>query len=180
MAKADIGRRMKFRREHAARSRAPWKWWRRRSCAVRTVAGTRGAAVREIAWLCGGEPGDAGACRDRAAAPAAGPHSARAVILVTSNRGLCGAFNVNLIRKATCELLAELKASEVETEFHVVGKKGISVLPVPKRGNGDDAQRTSATAHRPDDARSLINPLAERVRQDEGSRRGLHRPRGVP
>ena len=74
-----------------------------------------------------------------------------AVILVTSNRGLCGAFNVNLIRKARA-LLAELQASDVETEFHVIGKKGISLLPLPQRGNGGDShgyQRQPIAGRRP-------------------------------
>ena len=48
-----------------------------------------------------------------------------AVILMTSNRGLCGAFNVNLIRKAR-EQLRYLEESGVDIEFHVVGKKGIA------------------------------------------------------
>jgi F-type H+-transporting ATPase subunit gamma len=88
-----------------------------------------------------------------------------AIILVTSNRGLCGAFNVNLIRKARA-LLAELQASDVETEFHVIGKKGISYfrfrnveMAVTRTDIGDSPST--------DDARSLIGPLAERfVRED--------------
>ncbi|MCK5488535.1 MAG: ATP synthase F1 subunit gamma [Gemmatimonadetes bacterium] len=88
-----------------------------------------------------------------------------AIILVTSNRGLCGAFNVNLIRKAR-ELLAELKASDVETELHVIGKKGISYFRF--RNVEMTTARTDISDNpSPDDARSLINPLAERfVRED--------------
>jgi F-type H+-transporting ATPase subunit gamma len=83
-----------------------------------------------------------------------------AVILVTSNRGLCGAFNVNLIRKARA-LLAELKASDVETEFHVIGKKGISYFRF--RSVEMASTRTDiGDSPSPDEARSLINPLAER------------------
>jgi F-type H+-transporting ATPase subunit gamma len=48
-----------------------------------------------------------------------------AVLLLTSDRGLCGAFNSNLTRKAR-ELLDELEEREVETRFHVAGQKGIS------------------------------------------------------
>ena len=88
-----------------------------------------------------------------------------AVVLVTSNRGLCGAFNVNLIRKAR-DLLAELNASDVETEFHVIGKKGISYFRF--RGVEMASQSTEIGDNpSPDDARSLIDPLAERfVRED--------------
>ena len=40
-----------------------------------------------------------------------------AVILLTSNRGLCGAFNANLIREAR-GLLARLRQSGIEVELH--------------------------------------------------------------
>jgi F-type H+-transporting ATPase subunit gamma len=48
-----------------------------------------------------------------------------AVILLTSNRGLAGAFNVNLIREAR-ELVGRLEADGVDVALHVVGKKGQS------------------------------------------------------
>ena len=88
-----------------------------------------------------------------------------AVVLVTSNRGLCGAFNVNLIRTAR-ELLAELQASAVKTEFHVIGKKGISYFRF--RGVDMATQNVDITDNpSPEDARGLIVPLAERfVRED--------------
>ena len=47
-----------------------------------------------------------------------------AVILLTSNRGLAGAFNANLL-KETRNLLARLGEQGVEPELHVVGKKGL-------------------------------------------------------
>jgi F-type H+-transporting ATPase subunit gamma len=88
-----------------------------------------------------------------------------AVILMTSNRGLCGAFNVNLIRKAR-ELLASLAESDVQTEFHVVGKKGIGYFRF--RGVEMASTRTdisdSPTA---DHARELVAPLAERFVQGD-------------
>ena len=91
--------------------------------------------------------------------------SAAAIILVTSNRGLCGAFNVNLIRKARA-LLAELQASDVETEFHVIGKKGISYFRF--RNVEMAVTRTDISdSPSPDDARSLIDPLAERFVREE-------------
>ena len=82
------------------------------------------------------------------------------MILVTSNRGLCGAFNVNLIRKAR-ELLAELKASDVRTEFHVIGKKGISYFRF-RNVELATARTDISDSPTPDDARGLIDPLAER------------------
>jgi len=47
-----------------------------------------------------------------------------AVLLITSNRGLAGAFNANLIRQAR-QLLAKLGDESVETELHIVGRKGL-------------------------------------------------------
>lgn len=47
-----------------------------------------------------------------------------AVILLTSNRGLAGAFNANLIKEART-LIGKLEAQGVKTELHVVGKKGL-------------------------------------------------------
>jgi F-type H+-transporting ATPase subunit gamma len=47
-----------------------------------------------------------------------------AVILLTSNRGLAGGFNSNLIKEGR-NLLRTLDDQGVATEFHVVGKKGL-------------------------------------------------------
>lgn len=83
-----------------------------------------------------------------------------AVLLVTSNRGLCGAFNVNLIRKAR-EQLAYLEESEVETDLHVVGRKGIAYFRF--RGVPMASTRTDITdAPTAEQARELVVPLAER------------------
>ncbi|HEU0016537.1 MAG TPA: ATP synthase F1 subunit gamma, partial [Longimicrobium sp.] len=75
-----------------------------------------------------------------------------AVLLITSNRGLAGAFNANLIREART-LLARLRAEGAEAELHASGKKGIqyfrfagealhsSVSDIGDRPGADDAQR---------------------------------------
>ena len=48
-----------------------------------------------------------------------------AVLLLTANRGLAGGFNANLIKET--RLLLERFAQEgVETDLHIVGKKGIA------------------------------------------------------
>jgi F-type H+-transporting ATPase subunit gamma len=47
-----------------------------------------------------------------------------AVLLITSNRGLAGAFNANLIREGR-QLLERLKKDGIETELHAVGRKGL-------------------------------------------------------
>jgi len=46
-----------------------------------------------------------------------------AILLLTSNRGLAGGFNTNLIREANA-LRKKLQGEGAEVELHVVGKKG--------------------------------------------------------
>jgi F-type H+-transporting ATPase subunit gamma len=60
----------------------------------------------------------------RPAPPAKGGPSRAAVILLTSNRGLAGAFNSNLIKEAR-RRIEELEARGYTVELHGVGKKGI-------------------------------------------------------
>ncbi len=88
-----------------------------------------------------------------------------AVVLLTSNRGLAGAFNANLIRRAR-QQLDELAADGVETEFHVVGRKGITFFRF--RGIAMASARMDIP-DRPsvDDARSLVQPLAEQFVREE-------------
>ena len=47
-----------------------------------------------------------------------------AVLLITANRGLSGAFNANLIRESR-NLIVKLERDGVEVELHVVGRKGL-------------------------------------------------------
>ena len=47
-----------------------------------------------------------------------------AVILLTSNRGLAGAFNANLIKEARARI-AEFEGRGVQVELHIIGKKGL-------------------------------------------------------
>ena len=89
------------------------------------------------------------------------PERARraAVLLVTSNRGLAGAFNANLIREAR-NLLVRLRAEGTETELHIAGKKGIGFF----RFQGE-ALRTAASdiGDKPTaaDASRLVDTLME-------------------
>ena len=55
--------------------------------------------------------------------PSAKPKRA-AVLALTSNRGLAGAFNSNLIKEAR-GLVAKLEGQGTEVELHLVGKKGL-------------------------------------------------------
>src|SRR5690606_16508138 len=49
------------------------------------------------------------------------------LIVITSNRGLAGAFNSNVIKKST-SILADAKASGIEVELLTIGKKGNDLL----------------------------------------------------
>ena len=86
--------------------------------------------------------------------------SRSALILLTSNRGLAGGFNVNLVRRAR-EVTEELRGDGVDVELHVVGRKGISSLRF--RGYELAAARQDIT-DRPtmEDAHSLVDDLLER------------------
>src|SRR4029453_11235935 len=47
-----------------------------------------------------------------------------AVLVLTSNRGLAGGFNSNILKEART-LIARLGSENVEVELHVVGRKGL-------------------------------------------------------
>lgn len=83
-----------------------------------------------------------------------------ALLLITSNRGLCGAFNANLIREAR-RRLEELEARDAHTELHLVGKKGVSFFKFTKR---NIASTRVDIGDRPqlEHAKELAAPLMER------------------
>ena len=62
-----------------------------------------------------------------------------AVLLLTANRGLAGAFNANLIREAR-RLLDELRGDGVEVDLHLAGKKGLAYFKF--RGEAIASSRT--------------------------------------
>lgn len=81
------------------------------------------------------------------------------VLVVTSNRGLAGAFNANLVKAARAHM-AELRSEGTEVELHVIGKKGASML----RYLGEAPERTIVDLpDRPsyEDAGSITEPLIE-------------------
>jgi F-type H+-transporting ATPase subunit gamma len=80
-----------------------------------------------------------------------------ALLLITSNRGLCGAFNANLIREARHRIDA-LEDEGATVALHIVGKKGITFFKFAKRPIA--SQRTDigdkpTAAH----AAELVGPL---------------------
>ncbi|HSW30907.1 MAG TPA: ATP synthase F1 subunit gamma [Longimicrobiales bacterium] len=93
-----------------------------------------------------------------------------AVLLLTANRGLAGGFNANLIREAR-HLLEGLRAQGIETELHVVGKKGIAFFRF--RGERMETTRTDVGDDpKVSDAESLIAPL--RARFEAGQVDGVY------
>ncbi len=88
-----------------------------------------------------------------------------AVLLLTANRGFCGAFNANLIREARLRVEA-LQGQGVKTELHISGKKGITFFRF--RGTRIASTTTAiGDTPTPADARTLAAPLAERFAAGE-------------
>jgi F-type H+-transporting ATPase subunit gamma len=82
-----------------------------------------------------------------------------AVLLLTSNRGLAGAFNANLIKEAR-QLVQRLESEGTEVELHVVGRKGIGFFRYLGRtlsvARTDISDRPTAS-----DARGLSDSLIQ-------------------
>ena len=88
-----------------------------------------------------------------------------AVVGITSNRGLAGAFNANLIKETAARVRA-FEREGAEVELHMVGKKGVGYFKY--------LGRAMATAHRDisdrpsmDDAVRVIDPLVRRFEAAE-------------
>jgi F-type H+-transporting ATPase subunit gamma len=64
--------------------------------------------------------------------PESGKIRRAALLLITSNRGLCGAFNANLIREGR-RRIADLEAGGAAVDLHLVGKKGVNFFRFTKR-----------------------------------------------
>src|SRR5687768_297154 len=85
-----------------------------------------------------------------------------AVIVLTSNRGLAGGFNANLLREART-LIARLEGQGTAVDLHVVGRKGIGFFRYVNRTLA--GQRTDIT-DRPTaaDAAALVDALMDEFR----------------
>jgi F-type H+-transporting ATPase subunit gamma len=97
--------------------------------------------------------------------PAAAVPRRVALVSLTSNRGLCGAFNANLIRE-TRHRIAQLEEQGARVELHLIGRKGIGYFRF--LGRELASQRTDIT-DRPtmEQAIALITPLMERFARGE-------------
>jgi F-type H+-transporting ATPase subunit gamma len=88
-----------------------------------------------------------------------------AVIVLTSNRGLAGAFNANLLKEARA-LLARLKEKSVEPELHVIGKKGLGYFRYI--GRAVASSRIDVTDRpTPQNAAEIVDGLIERFASAE-------------
>jgi F-type H+-transporting ATPase subunit gamma len=88
-----------------------------------------------------------------------------ALLLITSNRGLCGGFNANLIREAR-RRLQESEGQGSTVELHLVGRKGISFFKFSRRAiasQRSDIGDKPTAAH----AAELVAPLMTRFAAGE-------------
>ena len=82
-----------------------------------------------------------------------------AVLLLTANRGFCGAFNSGLIKEAV-RLVDELEAKGIEVDLHAAGKKGIAYF----RFRGQQLAAADVdVGDQPtmDDAGRIVDPVRE-------------------
>jgi len=88
-----------------------------------------------------------------------------AVVLLTSNRGLAGAFNANLIKEARATI-AKLEGEGTEVELHVIGRKGAGYFRYLGRtlatNRSDITDRPS-----PADAAAITDDLMDRFGRRE-------------
>ena len=91
--------------------------------------------------------------------PAAGRGGRRrvALVVITANRGLCGAFNANLIREAR-HRIEQLEAEGAGVDLHLIGKKGITYFKFAKRPVA--SQRTDVgDKPKAEHAAEIVGPL---------------------
>ena len=82
-----------------------------------------------------------------------------AILLLTANRGLAGAFNANLIREAR-GLLEQLRGDGIEVDLHLAGRKGLAYFRF--RGEIIASSRTDVgDSPTVEDAESLSGSLRE-------------------
>ncbi|HET7024315.1 MAG TPA: ATP synthase F1 subunit gamma [Gemmatimonadales bacterium] len=108
------------------------------------------ALAQVIADLHGPELAERFPLLRRPAPPAKGGPTRAAVILVTSNRGLAGGFNSNLIKQAR-RRIEELEGQGYTVDLHLIGRKGIGFfkylgrpIAVQRQDIGDKPTATHA------------------------------------
>jgi F-type H+-transporting ATPase subunit gamma len=88
-----------------------------------------------------------------------------ALVVITSNRGLCGGYNANVLRAAVGHL-DELSAGGVESDVHLVGKKGISFFKFLRRPMAEQITHIG-DAPRYSDVEPIANGLMARFTKGE-------------
>ena len=96
--------------------------------------------------------------------PAGGVKKA-AIVLITSNRGLCGAFNANLIKEAR-RRIEDFERRGAKVELHAVGRKGAVFFRFAKREIA--SQRIDiGDKPTPTHAADVVGPLMQRFEAGE-------------
>jgi F-type H+-transporting ATPase subunit gamma len=88
-----------------------------------------------------------------------------ALVVLTSNRGLAGGYNANVLRSAV-EHLDRQTAAGVATDVHMVGKKGVSFFKFLRRPM---TEQTTTISDKPrfDQVEPIANALMERFIRGE-------------
>lgn len=88
-----------------------------------------------------------------------------ALVAITSNRGLCGGYNANVLR-TTIAHLDEQKAQGCQTDVHMIGKKGVNYFRFLRRPT---AERTTDMGDAPrfEEIEPIAQGLMDRFAQGE-------------
>lgn len=88
-----------------------------------------------------------------------------ALVLITSNRGLCGGFNSNLIKLARARI-EQLEQQDVSVRLHLIGKKGIGYF---KYIGQEIASARQDIGDKPtvEHAADVVQPLVEAFEREE-------------
>ncbi len=88
-----------------------------------------------------------------------------ALVLITSNRGLCGGFNSNLIKLARARI-EQLEQQDVSVRLHLIGKKGIGYF---KYIGQEIASAREDIGDKPtvEHAADVVQPLVEAFEREE-------------
>ena len=88
-----------------------------------------------------------------------------ALVLITSNRGLCGGFNSNLIKLARARI-EQLEQKNVSVRLHLIGKKGIGYF---KYIGQEIASAREDIGDKPtvEHAADVVQPLVEAFEREE-------------
>jgi F-type H+-transporting ATPase subunit gamma len=85
-----------------------------------------------------------------------------ALLVLTSNRGLCGSYNANVLRAA----LAHIKAGDRPTDVHMVGKKGESFFRFQEQ-EMEEVTKTIDDKPRFDQVQPIADQLMDRFENGE-------------